>query len=149
LSTWDIIWIRTKSVQPAETKPGAQIACLTDKEICMRRINRYTIKKENLFEMLHARRHHPCLEITYRDRSGEYTHKLSAGYGDDLDVYREGSVTYILTQNPNIGYIGLEMYEGPDKIGEMFVEAERVTEVLGREDLAPVNIIKRLREYIT
>jgi hypothetical protein len=148
LSTWDIIWIRTKYVQPAGTKPGAQNACSTNKEICMRRINQYIIRKENLFEMLHARRHHPCLEITYRDRTGEYPHKISAGYGDDLDVYREGPVTYILTRNPNLGYIGLEMYEGPDKIGEVFVEAERVTEILGRNDLAPFNIIKRLREYI-
>jgi hypothetical protein len=115
----------------------------------MRRINRYTLRKEDLFEMLHAKRHHPCLEISYRDRSGEYIHKLSAGYGDDIDVYREGATTYILSQNPNLGYIGLEMFDGPDKTGEMFVESERVTEVLGRKDLAPFTIIKRLREYIT
>ncbi len=114
----------------------------------MRRINRYTIGKENLFEMLHARRHHHCLEITYRDRTGEHTHKLSAGYGDDLDVYRDGPATYILSRNPKLGYIGLEIFEGPEKSGEIFLEADRVIEVLGCKDLAPFNIIKRLKEYI-
>ena len=114
----------------------------------MRRIHRFSIRKEDLFDMLHDRRHNPCLEITYRDRSGEYTHKLSAGYWDDIDVYREGSETYILSSNSKLGYIGLEVFEGPDKSGEIFVQEEQVKEVLGREDLAPFNAIKKLREYV-
>ena len=114
----------------------------------MRRVHRFSIQKENLFDMLHARRYNPCLEITYRDRFGKHTHKLSAGYWDDIDVYREGPITYILSSNPKLGYIGLEMFEGPDKIGEIFVQEEQVKEVLGSEDLAPFNAIKRLREHI-
>jgi hypothetical protein len=31
----------------------------------------------------------------------------------------------------------------------MFVQGDQVNEVLGHEDLAPFNAIKRLREYIT
>jgi hypothetical protein len=98
--------------------------------------------------MHHAQRYNPCLEITYRDRSGKHTHKLSAGYWDDIDVFRSGSETYVLSSNTRLGYIGLEVFEGPDKTGEMFVDSEQVKEVLGREDLAPFNAIKRLREYI-
>jgi len=115
----------------------------------MRRVHRFSIQKEDLFDMLHAGRYNPCMEITYRDRFGKHTHKLSAGYWDDVDVYREGPITYILSSNPKLGYVGLEVFEGPDKTGEMFVQGDQVNEVLGHEDLAPFNAIKRLREYIT
>ena len=115
----------------------------------MRRVHRFSIRKEDLFDMLHAGRYHPCLEITYRDRFGKHTHKLSVGYCDDIDVYRSGSETYVLTSNTSLGYFGLEVFDGPDKTGEMFVESEQVEAVLGRDDLAPFNAIKRLREYIT
>ena len=115
----------------------------------MRRVHRYSIRKETLSDMLHAGRYNPCLEITYRDRSGKHIYKLSVGYSDDLDVYRSGSETYILSSNPKLGYMGLEVFDGPDKTGEMFVESEQVEEVLGRNDLAPFNAIKRLREYLT
>jgi hypothetical protein len=98
--------------------------------------------------MIQAKRLHPCLEITFRDRSGRHTHKLSAGYNDDLDVYREGSETLVLSTNSKLGYIGREVFKGPDKTGEIFVEEHQVIETLGREKLAPFNAIKRLREYI-
>ena len=114
----------------------------------MRKIHRYRVRKEHILEMLQAKRHHQCLEITYRDRSGQYTHKLAAGYGDDLDVYREGAETLILSRNPRLGYIGLEIFEGPDKTGEIFLQGHQVKETLGREDLAPFKAIKRLRERI-
>ena len=115
----------------------------------MRRIRNYSISKENTEDMIQAKRFNPCLKITFRDRSGQHTHKLSAGYDDDLDVYREGSETYILTTNPRLGYIGLEVFKGADKTGEIFVEEHQVKETIGRDDLAPFNAIKRLREYIS
>jgi len=115
----------------------------------MRRIHRYSIGKESTEDMIRAKRFNPCLEITFRDRSGQHTHKLSAGYGDDLDVYREGLETYILTTNPRLGYIGLEVFEGGDKTGEIFVEEYQVKETIGRDDLAPFNAIKRMREHIS
>ena len=114
----------------------------------MRRIRNYSISKESTEDMIQAKRFNPCLEITFRDRSGQHTHKLMAGYNDGLDVYREGSETYILITNPRLGYIGLEVFEGPGKTGEIFVEEHQVKETLGREDLAPFNAIKRLREHI-
>jgi hypothetical protein len=114
----------------------------------MRKILRYSIQKENIQDMLQAKRFNPCLEITYRDRYGKYTYKLSAGYGDELDVYREGAETYVLSRNPRLGYIGLEVFGGQDKTGEIFQEEYQVKDTLGREDLAPFTIIKRLREHI-
>jgi hypothetical protein len=115
----------------------------------MRRIHNYSISKESIEDMIQAKRYNPSLEITFRDRSGQHIHKLSAGYDDDVDVYREGPETYVLTSNSKLGYIGLEVFEGPDKTGEIFVQEEQVKEVLGSEDLAPFNAIKRLLEHIT
>ncbi len=114
----------------------------------MRRINRFSISKESFWEMLHAKRHNPCLVITFRDKSGKYTHKLSAGYTDVLDIYREGTETYVLSTNSRLGYVGLEILEGPDKTGAIFLGAHEVKDVLGRDDLVPFNVIKRLRERI-
>jgi len=98
--------------------------------------------------MIKAGRFNPCLEITFRDRSGKHTHKLSAGYSDVLDIYREGLETYVLSTNSRLGYIGLEIFEGAEKTGDIFFENHQVKEVLGREDLAPFNAIKQLREHI-
>lgn len=114
----------------------------------MRRIHNFRINKESIEDMLHAGRFNPSLEITFRDMSGQHTHKISAGYGDDLDIYREGTETYVLSSNSKLGYIGLEIFEGADKAGAIFLEEHQVKEVLGREDLAPFNTIKRLREHI-
>jgi len=114
----------------------------------MRRINRFSISKESYEDMLAAGRHNPCLEISFRDRSGHHTHKLSAGYGDILDVYREGPTTYVLSTNSRLGYIGLEILQGAEKTGAIFLEEHQAKEVLGRDDLAPFNIIKRLMEHI-
>ena len=114
----------------------------------MRKIKNYRINKESIEDMIQAKRFSPCLEITFRDRSGQHTHKLSAGYDDDLDVYREGPETYILTTNSRFGYIRLEVFEGADKTGEIFVEEHQLIETLRRQNLAPFNAIKRLREHI-
>jgi hypothetical protein len=114
----------------------------------MRRINNDSINKESTEDMIKAGRFNPCIEITFRDRSGKQTHKLSAGYGDVLDIYREGLETYVLSTNPRLGCVGLEVFEGDEKTGSIFLESHQVKEVLGREDLAPFNAIKRLREHL-
>ena len=114
----------------------------------MRNVKKYTISKESFEDMCEAKRFNPSLEITFRDKKGIHHHKLSAGYGDDICVYREYQQTYILTQTPHLGYVGLEVFEGNAKSGDIFLEAHQVIEVLGRDDLAPFNIIKRLRDYV-
>lgn len=114
----------------------------------MRRINNYSINKESTEDMINAGRFNPCLQIIFRDRSGNHTHKLSAGDSDVLDVYREGIETYVLSTNSRLAYIGLEIFEGPEKQGSVFFQWDQVKEALGREDLAPFNAIKRLTEHI-
>ena len=79
---------------------------------------------------------------------GCHTHKIGAGYSDDICMYREGGVTYVLSHNHGLGYFGLEIFEGSDKAGDIFIENHQVKETIGRDDLAPFNTIKQMAAYI-
>ena len=114
----------------------------------MRRIHNYRISKEDFWEMLHAKRHNPCLVIKFKDKSGSHTHRLSAGYQDDIAVYREGKQTFVLSRNPRLAYVGLEIFEGAEKQGSIFLQGNQVKEVLGTEIISPFNSIKRMLEHI-
>jgi len=98
--------------------------------------------------MVEAGRFNPCLEIVFRDSTGFHTHRIGAGYSDDISVYREDDETFVLSQNHSLGYVGLEVFTGADKTGDIFLEEHHVKETLGRDDLAPFTIIRRLREYL-
>ena len=114
----------------------------------MRKIKNFTITKESFKDMLRARRFNPCLEITFRDRTGKHTHKLSAGYSDHIHVYRENGETFVLAHHPRLGYVGMEVFSDGERVGDVFLESHQVTEVLGRNDLAPFTMITRLSAYI-
>jgi len=114
----------------------------------MRQVINFKINKESTGDMIKTGRFNPCLEITFRDRSGQYNHKFSAGYSDEIDIYRDGIETYVLSTNVQLDYVGLEVFEGPEKQGSIFLQGDQVKEVLGKENLAPLNAIKRLREHI-
>ena len=114
----------------------------------MRKITNYNISKESIEDMVTAKRFNPCLQITFRDSSGAHTHKLSAGYEDEIHVYREHWDTFVLTQNFRLGYVGLEVFNGNDSIGDIFLQGDDVTEILGKDDLAPFTIIRRLKDYV-
>jgi hypothetical protein len=114
----------------------------------VRKVKRYTISKESFEDMRKAKRFNPCLKITFRDKNGIHHHNLSAGYSDDICVCREHQQTFILTQNPHLGYVGLEAFEGNQRIGDIFLEAHQVIEVLQKDNLAPFTIIRKLRNYV-
>ena len=78
----------------------------------MRRVNNYKIQKESYDDMYDARRYNPSLEIVFTDKTGTHTHKIGAGLDDDLDVYREGPETYVLSRNFGLEYVGLEIFNG-------------------------------------
>jgi hypothetical protein len=132
---------------PVEISLFVGIAIFTWKEFPMHRVNNYSISKESLEDMIGSGRFNPSLEITFQDKPGR--HKLGAGYGDDVEVYREGTETFILYTNDMLGYLGLEVFEGTEKQGDIFLEEYELKDVLGSENLAPFNVIKYLREYIT
>jgi hypothetical protein len=117
-------------------------------EVHMTRVKNYSITKESTDDMIAAGRFNPSLEIIFRDRHGTHRHKLSAGYLDDIDVYRESGLTCVLSINHSLGYVGLEAFEGSEPAGDIFLNGEQVVEALGRIDLAPFTIIRRLMQFI-
>ena len=114
----------------------------------MRKIKKYAVTKESFEDMRKAQRFNPGLTITFRDKKGIHRHNLGAGYSDEIHVYREQQQTFVLTQNRRLGYVGLEIFEDDEKIGDIFFAAHELAEVLGRDDLAPFTIIRRLRDYV-
>jgi len=114
----------------------------------VRKVNNYTIQKESFEDMNNAGRWNPSLKITFQDKTGTHTHKLSAGYQDGIHVYREHGITFILTSNSYLGYVGLEAFNGNEQTGDIFMEYHKVIEFFGRCDLAPFTMIRRLRNHI-
>ncbi len=113
----------------------------------MRTVKNFSISKETIEDQTQAGRWNPCLEISFRDKQGLHTHKIGAGYSDDIHVFRESGVTFIVGTNSRLGYVDLEIYEGDDKLGEIFLEYHRLMEALGRVDLEPITLAKRLKEF--
>jgi hypothetical protein len=69
----------------------------------MRRINNYRIFKETTEEMIAAGRFNPCLKITFVDRLGRHTHRLTSGYSDEIHAYRNADLTCVLSVNERLG----------------------------------------------
>jgi hypothetical protein len=113
----------------------------------MRRINNYRIFKETTEEMIAGGKFNPCLKITFVDGSGRHTHKLASGYGDKIHVYRNADLTCVLSVNERLGYVGLEIFNGDDAVGDVFLQGDQVTETLGKSELAPFTIIRKLMEF--
>ena len=114
----------------------------------MRKVDNFQIQKESYEDQRKAGRWNPALEITFSDRTGLHTHKLSAGYQDNIHVYRDGEHTYVLTKNEYLGYIALEVLKGSVKDFDIFIEDYNVKDTIGGFDLAPFTIIRRLEPYM-
>jgi len=114
----------------------------------VKRITNVEIGKESFEDMHKAGRWNPSLEITFRDRGGSHTYKISAGYADEIHVYREAGITYVLARNTHLPYMGVEAFEGDEVVGDIYLQEGQVEEVLGRSDLAPATIVRRLRDYL-
>lgn len=114
----------------------------------MKRVKTCQVREEPIEDARREGRYHPSLEITFRDKTGPHTHRISAGHSDEIHVYREDGVTYVLARNDRLPCIGIEAFQGQDKVGELFLQEGQVQETLGRDDLASFTIIKRLQEYL-
>ena len=110
----------------------------------------FSTQHECLENQLAAGRLNPAIEIQYRDRTGRHTHIISAGSNDTLHVYREGACTYVLSINHLMEYVGLEIFEGSGKIGDIFLSDHQTAHTIGPAalEMAPYTIIRRMSEYI-
>jgi hypothetical protein len=114
----------------------------------MKKMTKYSINKESIEDMNRAKRFNPCLEITFQDQTGKHTHKINAGYKDQIHLYQEQEVAYVLSRNMSLGYIGIEAFTGDQKQGEIFLEAHQVDEMFAQKKSSPLTIIRRLKQHI-
>ena len=113
----------------------------------MRRV-KFRLTKESFEDMIEAGRLHPSLEIIFRDKVGNHRHKIGAGHSDQIYAFREYGETFILSQNENLGYISLEIFKGHEQTGDIFIDSHQVEDTIGKSDLAPCTIIRRLLPYM-
>jgi hypothetical protein len=114
----------------------------------MNKVIHFIITNECLQDQLKARRHHPSLEITFRDKGGLHKHKISSGRTDDIHVFRENGVTMVLSRNPRLEYAGLEAFEGDEKINDVFLSGSELLATFGKDDLEPSRMIDVLKEWL-
>ena len=114
----------------------------------MQRAKNFTITKEDLEEQIRDGRYNPCLEITFRDEAGRHKHKISAGYSDEIHVFRHYGETLVLSFNPRLGYAGLEAFQGDDKINDVFLCGSEMLAAFREDDLEPARMAGILYEWI-
>lgn len=108
----------------------------------MRREKKYSLERQQ-FE-------HP--QLTYRDKNGLHSVEILAGQTDNIEVFKEGNVTYVLSWNPRKQYAGMEAFMGHDKVGEVFIQNQgKLEKLLGKGwlELNQTTIAKKLLYYIT
>ena len=114
----------------------------------MKKITDFIVANECLKDQLKARRHHPCLEITFKDGSGLHKHKIASGRADDIHVFQENGVTMVLSRNPRLEYAGLEAFAGDDRINDVFLSGSELLAAFGKDDLEPARMIHVLKEWL-
>ena len=108
----------------------------------MRRIKNYELDRQ-VFDR-------PIL--MYTDKDGMHRVEVNAKDKDEIEVFRDGEATYVVSWNTRLGYVGLERFVGHEKTGEIFLQnSQDVEACLGRRglDLTPMSMVKRLVEYVT
>jgi len=112
----------------------------------MRRFQHYIIDEEPYERQKDAGRYNPARAIVYQWDKMTYNVTIDAGTSDDVDVYHEGNTLYVLSRNYGLDYVGLELIENGEIVGEVFFQYAENADV--NLDAAPWNIIKQLSEYI-
>jgi len=102
----------------------------------MKTITNFTIDEENYESQLAASRYNPGLEVTFRDKRGAHTVPISAGYSDQITVYREKELTIVLSTNKGLCYAGVELFLHGKGTGELFLQTDYdIESVLGKNGL--------------
>ena len=110
----------------------------------------YTLSSETTEEQFAAKRHNPATVCQFRDHTGIHRVVLGSGDNDYINMYREGGLTFIVNRNYQLGYVGMNVFEGDDCIGDIFLQStEKVDELLGRGGIDKSGwwIAKTLADY--
>ncbi len=96
----------------------------------------FAVSHETWEEASAAGRVNRGLVVQFRDRTGKHRVPIAAGESDGVEVYREHGLTYVLSRNHGLGYVGLEVFEGAALVGETFLQVDyEIAETLGRDGL--------------
>ena len=114
----------------------------------MQEATNYTIAKESMEDQFKYRRFNPGLEITFTDDKGIHKHKIASGYSDEITVFQDNGTTLVLSHNPHLGYVGLEAFQGDERINEVFLIGSEMLAAFGEDELEPTRMVGILREWL-
>ena len=109
-----------------------------------------TIGHESWEEAAHAGRYNRALTLDYAIEDQEYQATLNGGESDTIDVLTDGDDVYVITTNPGLGYVGLEVFSEGALAHDVFIDGSEVEACLGEDvwDLEPQDQLERLIDYL-
>ena len=90
----------------------------------MQTVNNHTLSDEPHDEQHEAKRYNPGTDILVRPSNRKFRMKIAAGNNDNVEVFREGDIFYVLSTNTRLGYYGLESFLLTEDEYRGFVESE-------------------------
>jgi hypothetical protein len=120
-------------------------------EVCgMRTVNGYKIVYEEWETQKEAGRYNPALELHYKGKA--YT--LACGSTDDVNVFEDNTVLFVMSQNWGLEYCGLQVFDlDTDSVeprSEVFFQEGFPDEGRGLPwtELIAINRCKALAQYL-
>ena len=107
-------------------------------------ITKYLLERESFEKQLSAGRYNPAYEIVFWDDNGVHRHTICSGSSDEIYVFRQENMTIVLSVNNGLGYVGIEVFEGEERIADAFYQEWHADDMLGNEELMPVEIAEIL-----
>jgi hypothetical protein len=114
----------------------------------MKKATNYTIAQESREDQFQYCRFNPGLEITFSYDKGRHKHKIASGCSDEISVFQDKGTTLVLSYNPQLGYAGLEAFQGDRKTNEVFLIGSEMLAAFGEDDLEPVKMVSILQEWL-
>jgi hypothetical protein len=119
----------------------------------MRTYHNWTIEPESWEEQRAAQRCNPC-DVIITGKGKRLT--ISAGESDNVHVFKEGALFFVVSVNYRFPYVGLEVFETTkgerigERVGDVFFQYDcDQEESLGRnwEDLTVNTLARRMAQY--
>ena len=111
----------------------------------MQKVEDFVIRQEEYADQLRAGRFNPALEIIFRHQGRLCRHTLHAGQNDDLHVFQDGALVYVLSLNEPLGSVGIQVFIGREALGDMFLSEQEASRVVGSLNLPPEEIAMSFR----
>lgn len=121
----------------------------------MRTITNWRVRSEPYAWQRQAGRYNPGRQLIIKEKGYRRIVPIGAGSSDDVEVFRDGDLYYVVSMNAAYDYAGLETFPADPLAhqagGEIFLQADHeIREILGPRglQLTPRTIARRLAEYL-